>query len=191
MMSAGRPAHTCMLARVRVEIGALVEVDARTGASKRRCLVELDRLDYPFDQHADPVHATASAVLVGPRGTVLHFHKRLDLWLPPGGHIDDGETPWDAAIREVGEETGLHAIHPGGIPVLFHIDVLRAARGHTHLDLRYLLLAGDEDCTPAAGESQYCRWFSWDEAEAVAGPGLIGALRLARSFTTRSTDATG
>ncbi len=153
----------------------------RTRESKRRFLSELNRLERPFDEHADPVHVTASAVVSGPRGTVLHRHKRLGVWLQPGGHIDKGETPWDAAVREVAEETGIVATHPHDRPLLFHVDVHPGAKDHTHLDLRYLLVAGDVDCTPPSGESPYCRWFAWEEAMAIADPGLVGALRLARS----------
>src|SRR5688500_10821251 len=38
---------------------------------------------------------------------LLHWHRRLGLWLPPGGHIDPGELPDEAAVRETLEETGL------------------------------------------------------------------------------------
>jgi 8-oxo-dGTP pyrophosphatase MutT (NUDIX family) len=165
--------------RLHEQIRSLPEIDARTVVSKHEFLAELDRLPHPFDQDADPVHITASAVVVGPRGTVLHLHKRLGRWLQPGGHVDDGEAPWDAAAREVAEETGIIAAHPDGAPLLFHVDVHQGAKGHTHLDLRYLLLAGDVDCVPPAGESPYCRWFTFKEAMAIADPGLIGALRLA------------
>ena len=44
---------------------------------------------------------------------MLHLHKRLDLWLQPGGHIEPGETPWDAARREAHEETGLDVTFAG------------------------------------------------------------------------------
>lgn len=164
-------------------IPRLREIDARTGVSKRRFLAELGRLERPFDEHADPVHVTASAIVVGPRGTVLHRHKRLGLWLQPGGHIDQGEAPWEAAVREVVEETGIRASYPDGGPLLFHVDVHNGAKGHTHLDLRYLVRAGDVDCVPPAGESPDCRWFDWHEAMTVADPGLLGALRLAARFT--------
>ena len=60
------------------------------------------------------------------------------------------------------------------------VDVHEAANGHTHLDLRYLLIAPDHDPSPAPGESPEVRWFGWDEAAAVADEALVGALRTAR-----------
>ena len=37
----------------------------------------------------------------------LVWHPRLECWLPAGGHVENGETPAEAAIREAQEETGL------------------------------------------------------------------------------------
>jgi len=34
-------------------------------------------------------------------------HRRLKTWLPIGGELEAGETPLEAAIRELREETGL------------------------------------------------------------------------------------
>lgn len=161
---------------LRRALAALPDVDARQAGARVRFLAALDLLPQPFDQHADPTHVTASSIVAGARGTVLHRHKRLGTWLQPGGHIDPGETPWEAARRETREETGLEAAHPAGGPRLVHFDVHPGPRGHTHLDLRYLLVA-DGLPRPPAGESQDVRWFGWDEALAVADAGLAGALR--------------
>jgi hypothetical protein len=49
-------------------------------------------------------------------------------------------------------------------------------RGHTHLDLRYVLRASGDDPRPPPGESQDAAWFPWPDAIAVADPGLRGLL---------------
>ena len=155
--------------------------DEREWAAQARFLAELARLDAPCDEHADPTHVTASGIVVGRRGTVLHLHKRLGRWMQPGGHIDPGETPPVAARREAMEELGLTVEHPSGGPHLLHLDVHEAALGHTHLDLRYLLVGGDADPQPPPGESPEARWFDWDEAAAAADAALLGGLGLARA----------
>lgn len=42
----------------------------------------------------------------GDRVLVIHHH-RLQTWLPIGGELEPGETPLEAAGRELAEETGL------------------------------------------------------------------------------------
>lgn len=166
--------------RLRALVAGHRAADAREQRAQRRFLAELARLEAPCDEHADPVHVTASAVVVGPRGTVLHRHRRLGIWLQPGGHVDPGEAPWQAARREAEEETGLAVSEPPGGPVLVNLDVHDAALGHTHLDLRYLLTAADDDPRPPPGESPDVRWCTWDEAAAMADEALAGALVVAR-----------
>ena len=153
-------------------------VDDRERRSITAILEALDRLDDPFSEDADPTHLTASAIVVGVRGVVLHLHKRLGLWLQPGGHIDRGELPWDAARREAIEETGLPVEHVAGAerPHLVHVDVHPGGRGHTHLDLRYLVVAADVEPSPPADESQDVAWFGWDDAVDRADDGLAGML---------------
>ncbi len=54
-----------------------------------------------------------------PTGRVLLIkHKRLGTWLPVGGEIEPGETPLEAARRELFEETGLEGrfnARPGAV----------------------------------------------------------------------------
>jgi 8-oxo-dGTP pyrophosphatase MutT (NUDIX family) len=160
-------------------VAARAPVDGREARSRDHILVALSRLPCPFDEDADPTHLTASAVVLGPQGVLLHLHKRLGIWLQPGGHIEPGETTWAAARREAGEETGLQLrwLSPQYPPPLAHVDAHPAANGHIHLDLRYLLApTGDDTPNPPEGESQAVRWFGWEDAIAVADPGLRGLL---------------
>ena len=152
-------------------------VDDLERADIDRFVAELERLDNPFDREADVVHVTGSGFIVGPRGTVLLRHLKIDKWLQPGGHIDPGETPWDAARREVVEETGMHVRFFGGTPELVHVSVHDVPSGHTHLDMRYLFDGGDADPAPPLGESQDVHWFDWPSAIVRAEPSLTGILR--------------
>ena len=176
-----------LFAKVTADVAARRPVDAREARSRDRILVALSRLPHPFDEEADAMHVTGSALVVGPRGVLLHRHKRLGIWLQPGGHLEAGETPSDAALREAVEETGIRVrwpreAHPQpSTPPLAHVDVHDGGRGHTHLDLRYVLeVVGDDKPAPAAGESQDVRWFAWPEAIDAADPGLAGWLRHSR-----------
>jgi 8-oxo-dGTP pyrophosphatase MutT (NUDIX family) len=176
----GKPHHSVMAA-LRREVAAFDAVTTREVASKDRFLSELDRLADPFDRNADPVHVTGSAIVTGPRGVVLHLHKRLGGWMQPGGHVDSGETPAEAALRETREETGLAVRHPADGPLLIHLDA-HPAGPHVHLDLRYLLLSEDAEPSPPPGESQDVRWFTLAEAIGVADDALVDGLRRLRDL---------
>jgi 8-oxo-dGTP pyrophosphatase MutT (NUDIX family) len=175
-----RRPRTALVEGARDEVEFHWAADRREERSRTRILDALARLPRPFDKGADLEHVTGSAVVVGRRGTVLHRHKRLGRWLQPGGHLEPGEGPWDAALRESQEETGLSLHHPLEGPRLLHLDVHEAAEGHIHLDFRYLLLAPDEEPTPPPGESPEARWYSWEAALAMADDALVGALDVAR-----------
>ncbi len=54
-------------------------------------------------------HFTATGFVVHDGRTLLHWHQRLQQWMPPGGHIEPDEDPVQAVLREVREETGLAA----------------------------------------------------------------------------------
>lgn len=59
------------------------------------------------------------------RVLLLHWQDPFDgklLWEPPGGGIDPGETPLEAARRELTEETGLDPAAIGAESVVVHRD---------------------------------------------------------------------
>lgn len=161
--------------------------DAREAGSQRRILALLDWLPDPLSETADPMHVTGSAIVLDDRGRVLlHRHKRLGIWLQPGGHVDPGESVAQGAIRETREETGLAAVHPVAGPTVAHVDVHQGPRGHVHLDVRYLLhAAGDVAFAPAAGESPDVGWFDLDEVRRVGDASLVSATEAATAIVRR------
>lgn len=163
----------------RLDRHVVIDPRERRALGRVRALVAW--LPHPFDESADPTHVTASAIVTDGARVVLHRHKRLGRWMQPGGHVDPGERPAAAALRETREETGLQARHPDRGPTLLHVDVHEGGRGHLHLDLRFLLRAAPgAPLTPAVGESQSVGWFDDDAALDLADAPLLGALRALR-----------
>ena len=115
--------HWCEL------VGARMPVDERERESIEKFLALAPVLTDPFNENADLVHITASAIVVSEAGdkVALHMHKRLNMWLQPGGHIDAGESVDQAALREAREETGLQLRHftneLNNLPRFIHLDV--------------------------------------------------------------------
>ena len=54
-------------------------------------------------------HFVATGFVVNKDRTkmLMVYHKKLGKWLAPGGHLEQNETPGQAARREVNEETGI------------------------------------------------------------------------------------
>ncbi len=170
----------------RAEVAALLPArweagpaDAREERSLDLFAAAVDELERPFDRDADPTHVTSSAIVTGPAGVLLVHHRRLAIWVQPGGHLEPDEDLAAGALREAVEETGLRLRHPLGGPRMVHVDVHPGGAGHRHLDLRWLLV-GTGPPHPPPGESQLVQWFDWDEAEQLADPGLSGGLRVLR-----------
>jgi ADP-ribose pyrophosphatase YjhB (NUDIX family) len=92
-------------------------------------------------------HFTVAVFVVWRGMVLLHLHRKLGMWLPPGGHIERDELPDDAAVREVFEETGLRVELVGekredvSDPVQLHrpagVQLENIGPGHQHIDLIY------------------------------------------------------
>lgn len=61
----------------------------------------------PLSREVIERHHTATAYIVARGRTILMWHARLRMWLPPGGHCELNEDPVQAALREAYEETGI------------------------------------------------------------------------------------
>ncbi len=92
-------------------------------------------------------HFTVAVFVVREKKVLLHRHRKLGMWLPPGGHIERDELPDDAALREVFEETGLRVELVGerredvSDPVQLYrpagVQLENIGPGHQHIDLIY------------------------------------------------------
>ena len=94
---------------------------------------------------------------------LMVFHKKLGVWVIPGGHLEDNEYPHEGAKREILEETGVEAkilnYTEVNIPdsekefqIPNPITTLReliAGKGdtpeHIHMDLIFLAEANEND----------------------------------------------
>ncbi len=52
-------------------------------------------------------HFTVTGFLSSQGCTLLHWHTKNRMWLPPGGHVEPNEEPSQAIYREIEEETGI------------------------------------------------------------------------------------
>jgi 8-oxo-dGTP pyrophosphatase MutT (NUDIX family) len=170
-----------------------IPADAQEREHLARILEFVARHPRPFDRTLRVGHLTGSAIVVSAsadRVLLLH-HRKLGLWLQPGGHGEAGEATGEAvALREAGEETGMRglALHPGAPrPLDVDIHAIPAHENepaHEHLDLRYLVIAPDSSLAvhdPA--ESHAIRWFTWPEVERMAlDPGLRRALEKVKAL---------
>jgi 8-oxo-dGTP pyrophosphatase MutT (NUDIX family) len=86
-------------------------------------------------------------------------------WQLPKGHVEEGETPEHAAVREVREETGVAGRVVAPLPSIRYSFVERGAR-RIRKQVDYYLLTYVEgietDFDPK--EVDGAAWFAWDEA---------------------------
>lgn len=75
---------------------------------------------------------------------LLVAHRKAGLWLPPGGHVEPGEDPWETVRRECVEELGVPAVPSravGDRPLFVTATETRGAGRHTDVSLWYVVSA--------------------------------------------------
>ncbi len=114
-------------------------------------------------------------------GTAMAFVKRekkpfVGFYLPPGGHIEEGEHPIKAAIREVKEETGLDVeiidFRPGiplvldastvRIPSPLHVQIEYIDKNHKHVDFIFVAETVESDRIPEELQKNV-KWLHFNE----------------------------
>jgi 8-oxo-dGTP pyrophosphatase MutT (NUDIX family) len=113
-------------------------------------------------------HITSSAWLLNSSGekALLMHHKKLDIWVQPGGHCDGDNDVLNSAIREAKEESGISDIVPVNYEI-FDIDIHTIPENkneseHQHYDIRFLLKTSDNDNFNMNVESKELSWISKD-----------------------------
>jgi 8-oxo-dGTP pyrophosphatase MutT (NUDIX family) len=148
--------------------------DEREALHRSAFLDLLRRSPDPYSRSQfEPGHITASCFIIDGSGRLLlHHHRRLNRWLQMGGHLEAGEDPVAAALREGAEESGLADLSLV-VPEIADLDVhvIPAGRGepeHRHYDVRYIARTGSADSIAAdSRESNDLMWFDLDRAAAL------------------------
>ena len=117
-----------------------------------------------FSRSCVPGHVTSSAWLFDTTGkrVLLTHHKKLDIWVQLGGHMEGEARVLDSALREAREESGIDGIRVCS-EALFDIDIHEIpARGedpaHLHYDCRFALQTETTDAFELTDESHELRW---------------------------------
>lgn len=130
----------------------------------------------------DPTLRRAHSVAVYPRfagQALLILHRRLGVWLPPGGECLPNETPLEAATRELFEETGLRGRFPittaiTGTPPGFigYEEHIAGAKG---LHMNFVFVA-DVDTQHVQPNDEFSEWRWVSSMDGLQAPENVGQL---------------
>jgi len=125
-------------------------------------------------------------VVAGDRVLLIH-HRKLDKWLPLGGHIELDEDPEVAALREAKEESGLDVELVGDRPPTTEpgtraliaprfLDIHRISETHEHIGMIYFARPVAGSLGLAEEEHRDIRWCTSEELDALVPP-MTGAVK--------------
>ena len=120
------------------------------------------------------VDFTIACYIVKADRVLMIYHTELDKWLPIGGHIEPGEDPDEALLREIREESGLEVeiagekapIEDPTVKILYtpaHVNIHRITDTHRHVVNIYFARWKAGEPVLSAGEHREIRWFGREE----------------------------
>src|SRR5215471_717269 len=129
----------------------------------------------------EKIDFTVAIFVVEADRILLIHHRRLDKWLPLGGHIELDEDPEQAALREALEESGLEVELLGERPPTTghgtraliaprFLDIHRITSTHEHIGLIYWARPRNGKVTLSPAEHHDIRWCSNDELDQLQPP---------------------
>lgn len=158
----------------------------------------IDRQEPIWSEFHPTGHLTGSAFILDASCTksAAIFHKKHEVWVQAGGHVEDHELSlWQAAQREAEEETGLTNLQylplfPNDPNIPFDWDIHQiphdSKRGHGphfHYDCRYVFISpGNMEFKGEYGELNAVRWVNLFEPEVGDPSFLAGNKKIAASL---------
>src|SRR5262245_40888497 len=110
-----------MRSSIRAELESIHPLDGVEHQHRSDALIWVDsgaplfRTEKPA---VPPKHLVSYFAVVDGNRILLVDHKNAGLWLPPGGHVEQGEHPRDTVLREVREELGFVPAHEIAGPLM-------------------------------------------------------------------------
>ena len=158
-----------MRAAIRSELESINPLDALELRHRSEALAWVDsgaplfRTEKPA---TPPRHLVSYFAVVDDESILLVDHKNARLWLPPGGHVQEGEHPRDTVAREIREELGFAPTHEIAPPLMVTCTTtVGLSSGHTDVSLWYVVNAArSQVLTYDDQEFDGIEWFGFSEA---------------------------